>query len=95
MKQGSPATLKLAPVLDITAAAPLAADLLRSRGRDISIDASGVEKVGAQCIQVLLSAVATWNHDAMEFELAAPSPALVEGLAGAGLEAADFSARNA
>ena len=89
------ATVKLPPVLDITAAAPLAAELMVARGKDISVDGSNVEKIGAQCIQVLLSAVSTWGHDGMEFELARPSPVLVERLGIAGLEPANFSARNA
>lgn len=93
MRSGSE-SLALEPVLDITAAGPLAADLIRLRGRDLVVDASGVERLGAQCLQVLLSASATWSLDGMEFEVANPSPVFAEGLAAAGLEAVDFAARN-
>jgi hypothetical protein len=44
---------------------------------------------------VLLSAVAIWTLDGMEFDLANPSAALVEGLEIAGLEPANLVARNA
>lgn len=95
MKSAMSTALALPPVLDITAAGPLASEFLRVRGKDVSVDASKVERVGAQCIQVLLSAVATWTLDGMEFDLANPSDALVEGLDIAGLEPANFIARNA
>lgn len=94
MKQGLVTSLALPPVLDITAATPLASEFARLRGKDIVVDASAVERMGAQCVQVLLSAAATWNHDAMEIELASPSPAFAEGLEAMGLEVANFSARN-
>ncbi len=94
-KSDMAATVSLPPVLDITAAGPLAAELMGARGKDISVDASKVEKIGAQCIQVLLSAAATWAHDGMEFELSRPTDALVERLGTAGLEPANFAARNA
>jgi chemotaxis protein CheX len=94
MKSATTANIALPQVLDITAAGPLTSDLLRLRGKDLVVDASGVERMGAQCVQVLLSASATWVHDGMELELADPSPAFIEGLAAMGLEVANFSARN-
>ena len=94
MKSATTANIALPRVLDITAAGPLTSDLLRLRGKDLVVDASGVERMGAQCVQVLLSASATWVHDGMELELADPSPAFIEGLAAMGLEVANFSARN-
>jgi chemotaxis protein CheX len=50
----------LASVLDLRAAAPLTEELLEQRGDDLIIDASKVERIGAPCFQVLLSAVKTW-----------------------------------
>jgi len=95
MKQTMSTSLALPPILDITAAGPLASEFLRVRGKDVSVDASKVERVGAQCIQVLLSAVATWTLDGMEFDLANPSAALVDSFDTVGLEPATFIARNA
>jgi chemotaxis protein CheX len=67
------AVVKLPRQLDLNAAAPLAQELSALRGREISLDASEVERVGAQCAQVLLSAQATWRVDGLGFGLAAAS----------------------
>lgn len=80
--------------LDIKAAAPLAAELIAARGRDLTLNASQIERVGAQCMQVLLSAAATWNADGAEFRLEEPSPAFVDAVQTAGLDMTQFSARN-
>jgi chemotaxis protein CheX len=84
----------LAPVLDITAAAPLTSEMLAHRGKDVRVDASKVERVGGQCLQVLLSAAATWSHDGADFLLSAPSTPFAEALETAGLDMNHFSARN-
>ncbi len=80
-----PHTAHLCPALDLTAAAPLAAELLQHRGAPLAVDGSAVERLGGQCLQVLLAARATWQADGHEFQVVAPSPALVEtlGLLGA------------
>jgi chemotaxis protein CheX len=89
------AAITLAKTLDITAAAPLAAEFSRFRGSDLVVDASKVERVGAQCLQVLASAAATWPIDGVDLELSAPSPAFIEAIGAAGLELTQFEARNA
>lgn len=58
-----PAAITLPAVLDLRAADPLKADLLAVRGQDAALDASGVERLGGLCLQVLLSAVRTWRAD--------------------------------
>ena len=63
----------LAPVLDLKAAAPLADELIALRGTDITIDGTGVQRVGAQCLQVLLAARRTWAADRAEFVIVAAS----------------------
>lgn len=73
-------TLVLADSLDITAAAPLAKELLARRGQPVTLDASQVRRVGGQCLQVLLSAEATWTADGADFRIADPSPEFAEGL---------------
>ena len=77
----SSALLRLGQVLDLNAAAPLANELLSLRGRDVDVDASAVERVGAQCLQVLLSARATWDADGRAFALVAPSSEFTSTLA--------------
>lgn len=91
MGQGGTASLKLASELDITAASPLAAELGGLRGNNLSVDASGVERVGGQCLQVLLSAVATWEADGAGLEIAEPSENFVAAVHTAGLDIAQFS----
>lgn len=84
-------SMTLATELDIKAAGQLVAGLVAMRGKDLSVDASQVGRVGAQCLQVLLSAAATWAADGAELKLEQPSPAFRDALAIAGLELAQFS----
>ncbi len=74
----------LPPVLDLTAAGPLASDLLMRRGSPLVVDGSAVERLGAQCLQVLLAARATWAADGHSFTVEAPSDALAATLAALG-----------
>lgn len=78
-------TIVLPQVLDLRAATPLASEFLASRGDQVVIDASNVEKIGAQCIQVILSAAQTWERDGMLFSLTGPSEALVDAFILAGI----------
>lgn len=73
-------TLQLPDILDLRAASPLATSLLAIRGRQLTIDASHVERVGAQCLQVLLSARATWAVDGLSLMVVNPSEAFIEGV---------------
>ncbi|HWK67415.1 MAG TPA: STAS domain-containing protein [Rhizobiaceae bacterium] len=84
----------LPPVMDITAAGRLASEILLHRGKDVTLDASGVERLGGQCLQVLLSTAATWSHDGMHLEVANPSRQFSEALEAAGLVMDNLSARN-
>src|SRR3954470_9640778 len=68
------APLVLADCLDLTAAAPLAAELLAARGGPATLDASGVQRLGAQCLQVLLAARTLWSSDGQPWRLTDASP---------------------
>ena len=92
MAKAAGATITLPTELDIKAAAPLAAELTAARGGDLTLDVSHVERVGAQCLQLLLSAAATWSADGAELTLADPSPAFVDAAAIAGLALSRFNA---
>ena len=61
-------TVTLGAALDMTAAGPLTKELLAVRGKPVALDASNVIRVGGQCLQVLLSAQATWAADGQPFE---------------------------
>ena len=64
--------------LDLTAASPLKAQLLAARGSPLSLDASGVRRLGAQCVQVLLAARTQWSVDGLEWRSADPSREFAE-----------------
>jgi chemotaxis protein CheX len=68
-----PRQLRLPEVLDMTFAGPLAESLLALRGAELVIDASRVQRVGAQCAQVIMSAIATWQADDFALNLTDPS----------------------
>lgn len=78
-------TLQLLEILDIRAASPLVASLVATRGEQVTIDAANVQRVGAQCVQVLYSARATWQADGVAFAIVNPSEAFVEGLTALGV----------
>ena len=61
-------TLRLPEILDLTCAAPLAESFRALRGVELAVDAAGVQRVGAQCAQVIMSAVATWKADEVRHE---------------------------
>ncbi|MCR5873858.1 STAS domain-containing protein [Phenylobacterium sp. J426] len=71
----------LAPVLDLNAAAPLAQALTERRGHPLVLDGSAVQRLGGPCLQVLLSAKATWAADGQTLTLAEPSAELTAALA--------------
>ena len=79
------AILSLPAHLDLPAAGPLHEQLLGYRGGALGIDASRVESVGGQCLQVLLSAVATWRADGVVLSFLRPSAGFENGLALLGL----------
>lgn len=70
----------LEPALD-AAAAPDLADRLRAlRGRALELDASQVKSVGAQSVQVLLSAAVSWKAEGKDFRVISPSADFEEAL---------------
>ena len=84
----TPAVVKLDPTLDIGAADRLHVDLLALRGRPLALDASDVQRLGGLCLQVLLSARATWRADDRPIALTTPSAAFEQAWAAFG--APDF-----
>jgi chemotaxis protein CheX len=85
-----PAVIALPPVLDLKAARPLAGELLAARGGPVSLDASKVERLGALCLQVLLSARLTWAADDKSLILKDASPAFEEQFQRLGADACAF-----
>jgi chemotaxis protein CheX len=86
-------TLQLPPVMDLTAAAPLTERLLSLRGIDLTVDASEVARLGGQCLQVLLSALKTWEADGAKLEILRPSQDFVDALRHLGIDPFTFTTR--
>lgn len=78
MSENVMTTLSLSPTLESTAAAPLVAELLLLRGQPVTVAADTVSRASTPCMQVLLSAVATWKADGIPFHINGPSEGLLE-----------------
>jgi chemotaxis protein CheX len=85
-----PPSLVLPEVLDLKAAAPLATEILSYRGQTLDVDASQVKRLGAQCLQILLSAMATWRTDEVLLSIRHPSSNFLSGLELLGICPADL-----
>ena len=79
-KTAAVAILTLPAHLDLPAAATLHEQLLGMRGEPIAIDASKVESLGGQCLQILLSAVVTWKADMTQLSFVKASTGFENGL---------------
>lgn len=62
-RKSTQATLQLSAVLDLNEASVLRGKLMELRGSALAIDASAVERVGVQCVQVLMAGIKTWETD--------------------------------
>ena len=62
-KKAASGSLKLSPVLALTEASALHGTLMSMRGRHVTIAASEVERVGVQCVQVLIAGARAWKAD--------------------------------
>jgi chemotaxis protein CheX len=56
--------LELPSILDLIAAPGLLEAFISRRGDPLIVDGGGVQRLGAQCLQVLLAARAAWAADA-------------------------------
>jgi chemotaxis protein CheX len=77
----------LAEALDMRAAAPLLAEVRAARGADLQLDASKVERLGGQCLQILLAAEQAWAADEHAFQVSNASTAFKDGWVLMGAEA--------
>lgn len=76
-----------AELLNTQGALQLMADLKNARNDDVEVDVSAVRHLGAQALQILMSAQKTWGTEKKNFVLASPSPDFVLGLKALGGEA--------
>lgn len=76
----TPHVLKLPEVLDLPAASRLHEQVLALSEKNIAVDATEVSRVGAQCIQVLLSAAQSWRDSGHAFSVNQASEAFAKTL---------------
>jgi chemotaxis protein CheX len=74
-RKSAQSTLKLSPVLDLNEASVLHGKLMDMRGKPLSVDASEVERVGVQCVQVLMAGIKAWEEDGKAFAFTKASDA--------------------
>lgn len=79
-------TVTLPAALDFNVAATLSRTLDNCRGEDVVIDASYVQKLGAQCFQVLHAAEQAWKADNRLFTLVNGPARFLEELSGYGAD---------
>lgn len=79
-KKNAPKELSLAKVLDLNEASALHAKLMTLRGSNLVIDASGVERAGALCVQVLIAAARSWEKEKLSFGFSKLSDSLAKTL---------------
>jgi chemotaxis protein CheX len=91
----APRRVPLPAALTAIAATDLADQLRTLRGAPLTLEGGAVKKVGAQCVQVLLSAAATWRADGVTMALDAPSEEFAEALRLMGLSPEAFGAGEA
>ena len=70
----------LANSLDIREAQPLAAEIHQNSNNSIDLDASNVKRLGALCLQVILSARKTSQENGQTLSIKSPSTAFLEDL---------------
>lgn len=92
-RKSSQESLQLAAVLDLNEASVLHGKLVSKRGRDIVIDASAVERVGAQCAQILVAGARAWDADKKSFRVENASDAFEKTMQLIGLNAQDLVAK--
>ena len=87
-----PGLVELPEVLDLKAATPLAVEFLAFRGKPLQFDGARVQRLGGQCLQVLLSAAKTWKRRRYCFWSRQSVRAIcIEGLTRLGVSTADFT----
>jgi chemotaxis protein CheX len=77
-KAGAAKKLSLGKVLDLNEASSLHGKLMGLRGSNLTIDASAVERAGALCVQVIMSAAKSWEEDKHSFKFSKISDALAK-----------------
>ena len=92
-KKAGSGNIKLPPVLDLNEASTLQGQLMNMRGSDIVLDASGVERVGVQCVQVLVAGARAWGQDQKSFLVEKASQSFEKTMQLIGIDPANMVAK--
>ncbi|RWX76978.1 STAS domain-containing protein [Neorhizobium lilium] len=92
-KKAGSGKMKLSAVLDLNEASALHGQLISMRGSDIVLDASGVERVGVQCAQVLVAGARAWDEDKKSFLVEKASDAFEKTMQLIGINPANLVAK--
>ncbi|MBZ0164896.1 MAG: STAS domain-containing protein [Notoacmeibacter sp.] len=64
----------------------LVSQLLERQGSDLVVDASAIEFIDTQCVEVLVAAAHQWAGDALSIHFENPSEGFLRGLSALGLD---------
>lgn len=67
-------------------AAALVSQLLERQGSDLVVDASDIDFIDTQCVEVLVAAARQWAGDALSIQFDNPSDGFLRGLSSLGLD---------
>ncbi|MEL7151570.1 MAG: STAS domain-containing protein [Pseudomonadota bacterium] len=77
--------VSLAPKLDTAASADLRKALVDAQGDDLVLDASAVEMIGGQCLELLLTASVLWQQAGHSLTLENTSEQMTDDLSRFGI----------
>lgn len=86
--------LYLTKVLDLIEAPSLLDSFIQMKPSNLKIDAQNVERVGTQCIQVLVSAKNKWQEENCDFILVNQSREFLEAMLTIGIKDDDLTYRS-
>ncbi len=90
MSKPQKSVVKLPAVLDLNAASALKDEFLDRRGHALTLEGDEVQRLGGQCLQVLLSAKQAWSEDGCDLTLTSLSPDFEAALSIFGLTKTDL-----
>ncbi|EKN00118.1 MULTISPECIES: STAS domain-containing protein [Acidocella] len=83
--------IELPAVMDLVAAPALQEMFLQRRGQDVCLNGAQVQRLGGQCLQVLLAARLAWAAEDHSLTLHSPSEDLITSLELMGLKPDDLT----
>lgn len=86
--------VNLPKILDLVESSSLLEDFMKVKSSSVSINAENVTRVGAQCMQILISAQKNWKENDLDFILNNPSEEFLETMLMIGISQDDLTYRS-